>query len=214
MAAALVVLALTGCDSGKSTSPGGTVPSCGSITGKGVSVTVGAADWNVSAVLNTNVPTDTVTSFYGLARLASPVQITNVNPGDTVTVQVVFADSLGVRATGLPFVAISMDGGSGSLLSAASYFTLAQQGTWGLQTGNTGVYGASAGVIGGYWLHLQASSPAAGSELYCFTSRFAVPSSLGNQAIGTGQTIPVSSVSWVADLPGDMTAAPSPVVAR
>lgn len=215
MTAALVVVALTACDSGTSTSP--SVPSCGSVTGKGVSVTVGAADWNVSTslLISPTPPADTMTSFVGIATLSSPVQITNVNPGDTVAVQVVFTDSLGIRATALPFMAMSVGGGSsGGFQSVASYFTLAQQGTWGLQASNTGVRGASAGVIDGYWLNLGVASPAVGSELYCLTSRFAVPSSLGSQAIAPGQTIPVSYVSWSVSLPGDMTAAPSPVVAR
>jgi hypothetical protein len=213
MAAAFAVVAFISCDSGKSTGP--SIPSCGSVTGKGVRVTIGAADWKDTTVLSVDPAADSITFFYGVATLASPMQITNVNPGDTVTVQVVFADSLGIRATALPLVALSVNGGPGSgFTGLASYFALAQQGTWGLQTVNTGVYGMSAGVIDSYWLNAQATSPAAGSELYCFTSRFAVPSTLGNQAIADGQTIPVSSVSWRVALPGDMRAMPSPVVAR
>jgi hypothetical protein len=213
MAATLGLVTVTACDSGNSTSP--TVPSCGAVPGNGVSVIVGAADWNVSTSLIVLPPADTMTSFSGVATLSSPVLITNVNPGDTVAVQVVFSDSLGIRATALPYIAVSVGGGSGGgFQSAASYSTLAQQGTWGLQTGNTGVNGASAGVVNGYWLNLNATSPAVGSELYCLTSRFALPSSLGGQAIAPGQTIPVSYVRWSVTLPGDMTALPSPVVAR
>jgi len=214
-AASFAAVVLTACNSGDSMdSSGGPVPSCGSTTGKGVSIPVSPADWNASTSLFAGpLPGDTTTTFSGTATFSGPVQITDVKAGDTITVQVVFTDSLGISAAALPYVSISLGGGSG-FLSAASYFTLAQQGNWGLQTGNTGIYGATAGVINGYWLNMTANSPAVGSELYCFTSRFAVPSSLGGQAIGPGQTIPVTQARWSVTLPGDMTAMPSPVVAR
>jgi hypothetical protein len=208
------IAVLTACDSGNSTKPQArTVPSCGPVTGKGGIITIGAAEWVLATTLQT-IP-DTSTRFSGTATLTSPVQISNVNPGDTVTVQLVFADSLGIRAAGLPYVAISVGGGNqGGFVSAASYFTLDQQGTWGLQTLNTGVYGANAGVINGYWLHTDVVTPAAGEELYCVTSQFAVPASLGNVAVAPGQTIPVSFVYWYVVMPGDQTASPTPVVAR
>jgi hypothetical protein len=210
-----VALAFVACDDGGPAGPKGAGSSCEVVSGKGVSIEIDAADWVVTSSIDVHpITMDTTTTFYGSVTLSTPAQVPNVNPGDTVTVQAVFRDPLVVRSPVPPYVSVSVLHASGGFLTAASYFTLDQQGTWDLLTSSTGVSGATRGVISGYWLIVAAPAPVLNDKLYCFTSRFRVPTTLGGQPIGANQTIPVSSIAWIVEFDGNLLGTPSPVYAE
>jgi hypothetical protein len=207
-----MVFAIGACDDDSPAGTHGTgVPSCASVTGKGVSFDVGSADWVVTTSIYVPFPFDTTTEFYGSVTLSPAAQITNVNAGDTLTVRFVLNDPLRMRAPLPPSVAVSATGNPGGYLGPATYSALDRQGEWDLQITNAGVYGATQGTVNGFWFNTSADSLAVGDRLYCLTGTLRVPASIGGQPIAANQTIAVEVLRWHLLLDGDQRGTRSPV---
>jgi hypothetical protein len=190
-----------------------TAPVCPAVQGKGLQFVLHADDWTTNVSLSEFPPGDSTTSFSG--RVDIPDTIIAVDPGDTLSIRLVFADPLVISSTVPSYIAMSLTGGNqGGCAGASPYLAVEDGGGWDLTATNGGVRGpvCSGSTVHGFWFNMVAGAIVEGARLTCLTATFVVPAKLGGIGdIAPGQNLPVDSFSWDTELDGDRTSDPFPV---
>jgi cysteine-rich repeat protein len=142
--------------------------------------------------------------------------LTDIDPGDKITVHVVLLDPLQITAAvNYASVSFSLGGSSGgnSAPASPSSFVTSTDGTVTLTPGNAGYYGtASSGTIASGWYNLSFSSPTVGQDLSAMTVSFTSPATFsGGQAVNPNQTLAGGSVSISYSVNGDVRGGPYPI---